>query len=29
VWLRHAWQSGAIRLLASRDTARELIRVLT
>lgn len=27
-WLRHAWQSDAIRLLASRDTARELIRVL-
>lgn len=27
-WLRHAWQSGAIRPLASRDTAAELIRVL-
>lgn len=27
-WLRHAWQAGAIRPLASRDTAQELIRVL-
>ncbi len=27
-WLRHAWRSGAVRPLASRDTARELIRVL-
>ena len=28
IWLRHAWQAGAIRPLASRDTAQELIRVL-
>ena len=27
-WLRHAWQSDAIRPLASRDTTAELIRVL-
>lgn len=27
-WLRGAWQSGAIRPLASRDTTTELIRVL-
>ncbi len=27
-WLRHAWQSGAIRPQASRDTTTELIRVL-
>lgn len=27
-WLRHAWQADAIRPLASRDTAQELIRVL-
>lgn len=27
-WLRHAWQSGSIRPLASRDTTTELIRVL-
>ena len=27
-WLRHAWQSEAIRPLASRDTTEELIRVL-
>jgi len=27
-WLRHAWQSGAILPLASRDSAAELIRVL-
>ncbi len=28
-WLRQAWQSAAIRPLASRDTVAELIRVLT
>lgn len=28
-WLRHAWQSDALRPLASRDTIQELIRVLT
>ena len=28
-WLREAWQSGTIRLLASRDTAAELIKVLS
>ncbi len=28
-WLRHAWQSEIIRPLASRDTAAELIRVLS
>lgn len=28
-WLRHAWQSEALRPLASRDTTAELIRVLT
>jgi putative PIN family toxin of toxin-antitoxin system len=28
-WLRHAWQSVAVRPLASRDTTGELIRVLT
>ena len=28
-WLRHAWQSDTIRPLASRDTATELIRVLS
>ncbi len=27
-WLRHAWQSGTIRPLASRETTEELIRVL-
>lgn len=27
-WLRPAWQSDAVRPLASRDTAEELIRVL-
>ena len=27
-WLRHAWQSGIVRPLASRDTVAELIRVL-
>ena len=27
-WLRHAWQSEAIRPLASRNTTAELIRVL-
>lgn len=27
-WLRHAWQSDVIRLLASRQTIEELIRVL-
>ena len=27
-WLRHAWQSEAIRSLASRDTTAELLRVL-
>ena len=27
-WLRHAWQSDAIRPLASRETTEELIRVL-
>ena len=27
-WLRHAWQSEAVRPLASRDTTEELIRVL-
>ena len=27
-WLRHAWQSGTVRPLASRDTTAELIRVL-
>ena len=27
-WLRHAWQSGTLRPLASRDTVAELIRVL-
>lgn len=28
-WLRHAWQSDAMRPLASRDTVGELIRVLS
>ena len=28
-WLRHAWRSETIRPLASRDTAAELIRVLS
>jgi putative PIN family toxin of toxin-antitoxin system len=28
-WLRRAWQSEVIRPLASRDTAAELIRVLS
>ena len=28
-WLRHAWQSDTIRPLASRDSATELIRVLS
>ncbi|MEQ9327130.1 MAG: putative toxin-antitoxin system toxin component, PIN family [Rhodospirillales bacterium] len=28
VWLRHAWQSGIVRPLASRETTGELIRVL-
>lgn len=28
VWLREAWQSEAIRPLASRDTVAEVIRVL-
>ena len=28
-WLRGAWQSKAIRPLASRDTTKELIRVLS
>ena len=28
-WLRHAWQSGTIRPLASRDTTAELLRVLS
>ena len=27
-WLRHAWRSGTVRPLASRDTTAELIRVL-
>ena len=27
-WFRHAWQSGTVRPLASRDTTSELIRVL-
>ena len=27
-WLRHAWQSGAVRPLASRDTTTEIVRVL-
>ena len=27
-WLRHAWQSGSVRPLASRHTVEELIRVL-
>ena len=27
-WLRHAWQTGAVRPLASRETTEELIRVL-
>ena len=27
-WLRDAWRSGAVRPLASRDTASELVRVL-
>ena len=27
-WLRHAWQSEAVRPLASRDTTAELFRVL-
>ena len=27
-WLRHAWQSGTIRPLASRETTTELVRVL-
>lgn len=27
-WLRHAWQSGDVRPLVSRETAEELIRVL-
>lgn len=27
-WLRHAWQAGMVRPLASRATATELIRVL-
>ncbi len=27
-WLRHAWQSEAVRPLASRDTTAELLRVL-
>ena len=27
-WLRHAWHHDAIRPLASRDTTKELIRVL-
>lgn len=27
-WLRHAWQSGAVHPLASRETTEELIRVL-
>ena len=27
-WLRAAWRSGAIRPLASRETAAELVRVL-
>ena len=27
-WLRHAWQSGSVRPLASRETTGELIRVL-
>ena len=27
-WLRHAWRSGTVRPLASRDTTSELIRVL-
>ena len=28
-WLRGTWQSGHILLLVSRDTTKELIRVLT
>lgn len=28
-WLRSAWQSDAVRPLASRDTTEELIRTLT
>lgn len=27
-WLRHAWQSGAVRPLVSRETAAEFVRVL-
>ena len=27
-WLRHAWHSGTVRPLASRDTTTELVRVL-
>lgn len=27
-WLRHAWQTGTVRPLASRDTTAELVRVL-
>ena len=28
-WLRHAWQSGTIRPLASRETTTELVRSCT
>jgi putative PIN family toxin of toxin-antitoxin system len=28
-WLRHSWQKGEIRPLASKDTVTELMRVLT
>ena len=27
-WLRTAWQAGAVRLLVSRNSAAELLRVL-
>ena len=29
VWLRHAWQAKTVLPLVSRETAKELIRVLT
>lgn len=28
-WLRHSWQAGIIRPIASRDTAAELLRILS
>lgn len=28
VWLRHAWQTGAVRPLVSRETVKELLAVL-